>query len=29
MNHAIKNEGTQVLTTLYIHFSNPQGQLTQ
>ena len=24
----IKNEGARVLTTLYIHFSNAQGQLT-
>ena len=25
----IKNEGARVLTTLYINFSNVQGQLTQ
>ena len=25
----IKNEGARVLTTLYINFSNAQGQLTQ
>ena len=25
----IKNEGARMFTTLYIHFSNTQGQLTQ
>ena len=26
---SIKNEGARVLTTVYMHFSNAQGQLTQ
>ena len=26
--HPIKNEGARVVTTLFINFSDPQGQLT-